>query len=147
MNLQERVISDLKEALLSRDNTKVSVLRMLKSEFKYAEIAQGKELDEQNTIQVIRRELKKRLDAAESYRTANQEGRAQQEENEAKILTAYLPAQADIKEVESYIRDVIKGLDNPGPKNRGEVIKSALSRFSGQTDGKTVSDIVNRLLQ
>ena len=146
MNLEDQITSDLKTALLSSNATAVSVLRLLKSELKNASIAQTGALDEAAGFQVIRREIKKRQDAAELYRKGGRAEQASQEEAEGLILEKYLPAQANPQEVETFIKQAIQEIPNPSAKNKGEIIKLALSKFGNQVDGRTVSEIVNRLL-
>ncbi|MBU6388936.1 GatB/YqeY domain-containing protein [Patescibacteria group bacterium] len=144
MGLSERLLADLKTALLAHDSGAVNTLRMLKSELKNAEIAQGGPVSEESGWQIVRREIKKREEAAKILRDSGRAEQADQEEKEAEILRQYLPAQADPAQVEAYITQLLQ--TNPN-RPKGEVIKETLSHFAGQTDGRTVSELVNRHLQ
>ena len=145
MNLEERLTSDLKQAMLNKESVVVSVLRILKSEMKNASIAAGGTLNDEQATQVIRREINKRQDAATAYRNVKSEERALSEEAEATVLKAYLPAQADSADVEAFVKTLIATFPEVGPKQRGDLIRQTMAHFSSQTDGKTVSEIVSRL--
>lgn len=146
MSSIEQLTADLKSAMINGEALRVSVLRMLKSELKNAEIALGHPLTEDEIINGIRKELKKRVDAVLMYEKGGDKERAESEKDEAVILESYLPAQLDTDIVEAYVTSLIKNIENPSIKNRGEVIKSTVEHFKNQTDGKTVSEIVSRLL-
>lgn len=143
MNLNEQLASDLKEALISRDQVAIDTLRILKSELKNAEIAAGAPLEEAAILQVIRREVKKREEAAATYTKINNATLAEKETAEASLLKKYLPAQVPFETVEKYLSEAI--IANPSA-NKGDLIKQALAHFGDQTDGRTVSGLVNKLL-
>ena len=144
--MQERLIADLKQALLAKDSRAVSVLRMLKSELHNAQISSGKELDEAETLKVLRKEIKKRTEASAAYTNAGSPERAQEEELEAEVLRKYLPPQADIAQVEAFVREVISGLEDRSPRQKGVVIQQVLAKFAGQVESSEVAGLVNRLL-
>jgi len=146
MNLGEQLTSDLKQAMLSKDSMAVSVLRLLRSELKNAEIASGDSLSEDQSIQVIRKEVKKRREAAASFRQAGSEERATGEEAEATVLESYLPTQADPAAIEAFVKSIVVGLAEAGPKQRGDVIRQTMAKFGSAADGKVVAGIVSRLL-
>ena len=146
MNLEEQLTADLKQAMLSQDSVAVSVLRLLRSELKNAEIAAGSSLSEDQSFQVIRKESKKRHDAAAAYRQAGNEERAASEEAEAKVIESYLPAQADPTEIEAFAAGIIAGLPEATARQRGTVIQQTLAKFGAAADSKVVAGIVSRLL-
>jgi uncharacterized protein YqeY len=143
--MQEQLINDLKQALRDGDSTAVSVLRMLKSELHNAHIAQGSELTEDDTIKVIRKEVKKRNEAAAAFQKAGNTERAASEEAEAAILSRYLPAQADAAVVEAFAREAFAQLPDHTPRQKGVLIQQVLQKFNGQVDGSTVAAMVNTL--
>lgn len=146
MDLEQKILADLKSAMLGRLEVETSVLRMLKSELKYAEIAQGSKLNNDQIIQVIRKELKKRKDSAQAFLAAKQNQRAEAESNEAKILEKYLPTQVAPELIEEYIKKQLNQSNNLTGKEKGLLIKDTLAHFGDQTDGQTVASIVNRLI-
>ncbi|MEI6477943.1 MAG: GatB/YqeY domain-containing protein [bacterium] len=141
MDLLERIGADLKAAMIGRDQLTTGTLRLLKSELQNAAISSGSDLDEKGIQQVIRREAKKRRESFQLYTDSGDTERAAQEEAEAKVLEAYLPAQTDPAAVEAFVTTLAgKGL------NKGDAIRQTIEHFQGQADGKTVAETVNRLL-
>lgn len=143
--LSDQLSADLKQAMLNRDATVVSVLRMLQAELKNAAIAKQAPLDEPETLGVIRKEVKKRKDAAEAYTSAGSADRAAAEEGEAAILSRYLPAAADEASVRAFLQEEVAKLGTLEPRHRGELIRSAMAQFAGALDGQTASRLVGEL--
>lgn len=147
MALQDHLSADLKAAMLNRDSATVSVLRMVQAELKNAQIAAGKPLEETEAVQVVRKEIKKRLDTAATYRQAGQPDRAETEEKEAATLSVYLPAETDPTIVKAFLEEKAATLRPLEPKHRGELIRAAMEQFPGTLDGKKVADMVQALYQ
>ncbi len=145
MALQETLTADLKTAMLSRDTQTVSVLRMLQSTLKYSQIEAGKALTDEEIVILIRKEVKKRNESAAAYKNAQQTERADAELAESEILKKYLPASIDPAIIRTFLESEAKAFGQLEPKHKGDLIKAAMQKFAGQTDGKTVSDIVNSL--
>ena len=147
MHFLDRLNADLKEAMLAGNSMAVSVLRMLKSDLKNAEIAAGAPLGEQEIIAIIRKEAKKRSETAQTFLNAGEPERAAQERAEGLLLSQYLPIAPPTEQVEIFVKDYIqKNLPTPSPKDRGGVIKATMLQFQGSVDGSVVSTIVSRLL-
>ncbi|MCC2631540.1 MAG: hypothetical protein K0S20_239 [Patescibacteria group bacterium] len=142
MDLLDTINADLKTAMLGGNKVASMTLRMLKSEIKNAEIATGAPLEEPAITQIIRKEVKKRTEAALAFTNSGHPDRAASEQEEAAILEAYLPTQIDASVVETYIAELIGN----GTTQKGDVIRATLAHFDGQTDGRTVSTIVAKLL-
>lgn len=143
--LSEQLTADLKSAMLNRDTTTVSVLRMLQSELKNAAIAKMADLSLDDEIAVVRKEVKKRTEAAEAYTKAGNADRAQAEEAEATILSAYLPAAADEQDVRAFMKGYAAGLGTLEPRHRGELIKAAREKFGNSLDGQTAAKLAGEL--
>src|SRR5205809_2504955 len=110
MNIQERIDSDLKEAMRSKDTTKLSVLRMLKSALKYATIAKSgaeAELSDAEAAQVVRKQVKQRQDSIESFEKGGRAELANKEKEELSILNAYLPQGMGADELARVVRETI----------------------------------------
>src|SRR5213592_414067 len=110
MTLQERVDSDLKEAMGAKDTTKLGVLRMLKSALKYAAIAKSgaeAELNNAEAAQVIRKQAKQRQDSIESFENGGRAELAEKEKEELSILNGYLPLPMSADELAALIRETI----------------------------------------
>src|SRR5207253_10028100 len=106
----ERVDSDLKEAMRAKDATRLGVLRMLKSAFKYAAIAKSgaeAELNDAEAVQVIRKQVKQRQDSIESFEKGGRAELAEKEREELGILNAYLPRAMSADEVAKVVRETV----------------------------------------
>src|ERR671937_488815 len=110
MTLQERVDSDLKEAMRAKDTTRLGVLRMLKSALKYAAIEKSgadADLTEAESVQVIRRQVKQRQDSIESFEKGGRAELATKEKQELTVLSAYLPEAISPEELSQVVRETI----------------------------------------
>lgn len=146
MFMEEKLKEDLKQAQLSRDEVKVSTLRLLISEINNARISKGEDLNEEDILGVVRREAKKRKEAAEAFRSGDREEQARKEEAELAILEAYLPAQLSTEELTKLVEDSITELGAKSPSDMGKVIGRVLSKSGGAADGSTVSALVKEKL-
>src|SRR5260370_38993009 len=112
MTLQERVDSDLKEAMRAKDTSKLGALRMLKSALKYAAIAKSgaeAELSDAEAVQVVRKQVKQRQDSIESFEKGGRAELAAKEKNELSILNADLPQAISSDELAKVVRETIAG--------------------------------------
>lgn len=140
-----RIEADLREARLARDGERVAALGMLLSALKDAEKSTG-ELDEQTAIQVLTRERKRRVEAAESFREGGREADAAKEEREAAIIDTYLPAPLDAAELTALVEAAIAETGASTPKDLGAVMKLLQPRVAGRADGKAVAEAVRSAL-
>ncbi|MBI2334762.1 GatB/YqeY domain-containing protein [Candidatus Daviesbacteria bacterium] len=141
-----KIRKDLKEALLARDEIKVSTLRLLLSEIKNAEISKGEELKLEEIISIIQREVKKRKEAAEGFRSGNREDSAKKEEAESKVLEDYLPAQLSNEELTKIVEEAINEVGANSMQDMGKVMGAVMGKVQGKADGNTVSQIVKEKL-
>src|SRR5262249_16604528 len=125
---------------------RTSVLRMLISEFKYAQIEKRGPLDENESLQVLQRAIKKRKEAIEMYEKGGRSDLANKEVEELKIIQEFTPAELDEAAVRQRIDEVIQELDAKDKKDLGRVMKEVLSRYKGQIDGKLAQKIVTEKL-
>ena|SRR5690242_2534289 len=149
MTVQQRVDSDLKEAMRAKDATKVGVLRMLKSALKYATIAKSgaeSELSDAEAIQVIRKQAKQRQDSIESFEKGGRTELADKEKEELALLNTYLPQAMSSEELEEIVRETIAELDATSKAQMGAVMKALQAKAGGRVDGKTLSAEVGRQL-
>jgi uncharacterized protein YqeY len=149
MNIQERIDSDLKEAMRARDTAKLGVLRMLKSALKYAAIAKSgaeAELSDAEAGQVIRKQVKQRQDSIESFEKGGRTELANKEKEELSILNAYLPQAMSADEVEKTVREAIAEVGATSKAQMGAVMKAVQAKVAGRVDGKTLSQEVSRRL-
>lgn len=144
--LIDQIQTDLKNAQLARDELKVSTLRLLLSEVKNAEIAQGQQLSDDDIISVVSKEVKKRKEAALSFRNGGREDSAQKEEAEAKVLESYLPEQLTTEELTKIVSEAITETGASGVTDMGQVIGIVMGKVKGRADGGTVSGMVKERL-
>jgi uncharacterized protein YqeY len=149
MTLQQRVDSDLKEAMRAKDATKLGVLRMLKSALKYAAIAKSDaeaELSDTEAVQVIRKQAKQRQDSIESFEKGGRAELADKEKEELAILNGYLPQGMSPDELTKIVRETIAELGATSRAQMGTVMKALQVKADGRADGKTLSTEVARQL-
>jgi uncharacterized protein YqeY len=142
-SLKERIDSDLKEAMRSKDELGTSVLRMLKSAVKYKEVEPGGHaLDDTGVLAVIQTLIKQRRDSVEQFRAGGRPELAEKEEREIARLQSYLPAQLSADELRAEVRAAIAQVGAKGPKDMGAVMKALMPKVQGRAEGKAVSDAV-----
>ncbi len=146
MNPQQRIESEVKEALRGGEKEKLSTLRLLLSEIKNERIRTAEEVDEETFLRLVRKGIKQRKDSAEQYRKGSRAELAEAEEREAEYLLAYLPAQASEAELRAAIEGFVEAEGLSGPGAIGPVMKAMVARFSGRSDGGTISRIAKEVL-
>ena len=149
MTLQERIDSDLKEAMRGKEAARLNVLRMLKSAIKYAAIEKGgaeAELDEAEAAQVIRKQVKQRQDSIDSFEKGGRTELAFKESQELDILNSYLPQAMPRAELENLVRETIAEIGATSKAQMGAVMKALGPKIAGRADGKTISTEVQKQL-
>jgi len=146
MPLLEQIEKDLVEAMKTKDEAKVSTLRMLKSAIHNWQIAQRKEPQDIDILQVAQKEIKSRKDSIEMYRKGEREELVQKEEGEIAILKEYLPEQVNPSEIRAKVKEIITQTGASGLQDMGKVMGPIMSEFKGKADGTTVSSIVKEEL-
>jgi uncharacterized protein YqeY len=147
MTLQEKIQSHLADAMRSKDQLRLSVLRMMKSAVKNKEVEKMKALEESEIIAVLNTLVKQRKDSVEQFRNGGREELAQKEEAEIKIIEEYLPAAATEEEVRRAVEDAIHETGAASMKDMGKVMKATMARLAGKSaDGSRVSQLVKERL-
>jgi uncharacterized protein len=148
MTLQQRVDADLKDAMRAKDTTKLGVLRMLKSAFKYAAIAKGAEaeLSDAEGAQVIRKQVKQRQDSIQSFEKAGRAELVEKEREELSILNQYLPQPISADEISKIVRETIAETGATSRAQMGAVMKALQAKVAGRVDGKELSAEVQKQL-
>lgn len=144
--MQDRIQKDLKQAQLQRYEIKVSTLRLLLSEIHNLEIQKNGEISDADLVQVIQREVKKRKEAADSFRTGGREEAALKEEAEGKILETYLPAQVSTEELTQVVEQTIKEVGAVSVADMGRVMSAVMGKVASKADGGAVSALVREKL-
>jgi uncharacterized protein YqeY len=147
MTLQEKIQLHLADAMKSKDQLRLSVLRMMKTAVKNKEIEKMKPLDEGEGIAVLNTLVKQRKDSAEQFRTGGREEMATKEEAEIKIIEEYLPAAASEDDIRNAIGEAIQETGASSMKDMGKVMKATMARLAGKpADGSLVSQLVKEKL-
>ena len=143
MTLQEKIQSHLTDAMRSKDQLRLSVLRMMKSAVKNKEIEKMKALEESELLAVLITLVKQRKDSVEQFRRGGRQELADKEEAEIKIIEEYLPAAASEQEIQQAVAQAIEETGAASMKDMGKVMKATLARLSGKSaDGARVSQLV-----
>lgn len=149
MDIQGKLERDLKTALLSGDKSRVETLKGIKNAIQYKAVdvkTADKGLTEEQILQLLSKEAKKRQEAADLYRQAGEAGRAEAELSEKKIIEEYLPAKLSDEEVLSVIREEISKIPEPAPADMGRIIGLVKARLGAQADGSTIARLVKEVL-
>jgi uncharacterized protein YqeY len=147
MPLIDQVQQDMVAAMKSRDEARLSALRMIKAALMKQKVDSPKPLDEAAEMRVLKSLIKQRTDAAEMFRKAGRNEQADKEEAERKLIESYLPAAASDQEIESAIAEALSETGITSLKQMGVVMKAAQAKLKGKTvDGKTLSDRVRARL-
>lgn len=145
--MEEKIREDLKQAQLSRDEVKISTLRLLLSELSNAKIAKGTDLlSDGDIITVIQKEAKKRAESIESFRNGAREDLASKEEAELEILQTYLPEQLSDEELTKVIEEVITNTGATSLADMGKIIGAVMGKVGQKAEGARVSMIVRSKL-
>lgn len=148
MSVKERLQEDMKQAMKDKEAGKfrLSVIRMVRSSIKNAEIDRRKELTDEEVIEILARELKLRRDAAEEFKKGNRPDLVDSLEREIGILMEYMPAQLSAEEIRSLVIAAIDEVQAASPKDMGKVMNKLMPAVKGRADGKLVNAIVRELL-
>lgn len=148
MSLNDQLLADMKEAMKEREAGKVrlSTIRMIRAAQKEAEIDKHRDLTDEELLEVIHRELKKRKESLSEYERANRPEMVQQLQIEISVLQAYLPEQLGEDEIRAIVQEAITATGATGPQDMGRVMKAVMPSFKGRADGKLVNQIVKELL-
>jgi len=147
MNLEQRIMDDLKAAMKARNALELETLRSIKSKMKYFQIDQKREnLSEEDILGVIQKLVKQSKDAIADFQKGNREDLVAKEEGEMEILKKYLPESLSKADLSELIKTVIAETGAEGKKDFGKVMKAVIQKVKGRADGKEVSTIVGELL-
>jgi uncharacterized protein YqeY len=141
MTLAEKVRTDMTSAMKAGEKDRVGALRLVLSELQKAAKEGG--ADE---LAVLRRERKRRLEAAEQFRGGGRPELAEQEESEAKLIEGYLPAEMSDEQLNAVVVAAIAETGASGQRDMGAVMKLVMARVEGRAEGKRVSEQVRAAL-
>ena len=146
MDIVERLQADMKQAMKNKDKFRLSVIRMIRSEIQNLEISKSGSVSEDDVIEVLSREKKKRSESLEEYKQAGRDDIVEDLKSEISILEEYLPAQLSDDELKAIIQDAIHKVGATSPKDMGKVMQEVMPQVKGRADGKQVNRFVSELL-
>lgn len=149
MNLEQKIMTDIKAAMLARDTGKLEALRAIKAAIlleKTRRTAFVETISEEEEIKLLQKMVKQRRESAEIFRSQGRTDLAETEESQVSVIEAYLPKQLDIEDVRVVIADLIKNIDAKSIKDMGKVMGKASKQLMGKADNKTIAAIVKELL-
>ena len=146
--LAAQLRADLTAAMKRRDGVATSALRMTLAAIQQATVAgtEAKELTDDEILKVLGKEVKKRVEAAEAFRSADRPERADQEQAERDVLAAYLPAALSPEELDALVTEVLAEGGFSGMGAMGPAMKAVTAKVAGRADGKIVSAMVRERL-
>lgn len=147
MSLVEQLREDMKLAMKTKDALRLSTIRMLLSSVSYARIEKRDELTDDEVLEVLSREAKRRREAIDAADAGGRSDVADKERAELDIVSAYLPKQLDEAEIEAIAREVVAEVGVTDLKDRGKVMGPLMARVRGRADGKLVGQVVERILR
>lgn len=146
MALTDRLADDMKSALRNRETVRLGLIRMIRAQIKNREIAKGKDLSDEEAVEVVSSLIKSRKEALEFAVKGDREDLVAQAEEELKILASYLPEQLSEEEIRSVVREAIDRTGAEGPGDLGRIMGAVMPRVKGKADGRLVNHIVRECL-
>jgi uncharacterized protein len=141
MSLLNQVQDDVKSAMKAGERERVHALRMIADALQKAEKDNGAD-----PVEVLQRERKRRLEAAEAYRDGGRADAAEAEEREAEIITSYMPEQLSDEDLRAIVGDALAKSGASSPQEMGKVMSLVMPQVKGRADGKRVSAAVKEML-
>jgi uncharacterized protein len=146
VSLIGRIESELKEATLARDVERRDALRLILTALRGAQKELQRPLKDDEELQVLQRERKRRIEAAEAFRSGGREEQARGEEHELEVLQEFMPEPLSEEELEEIIDDVIAEVGATSMRDLGRVMADVMPQVAGRVDGSTVSQVVREKL-
>jgi len=148
MQLIDTISEEIKSAMKAREQLKLETLRSIKKELLEARTAKdsGGSVSEEDEIRILRKMLKQRNDAAEIYKNQGRKDLSDKEEQEAEIISVFLPQPMSADEIEKTVKEIITKTGATSIKEMGKVMSEATAALAGKAEGKEISVIVKKLL-
>jgi uncharacterized protein YqeY len=146
MSLIEQIEEELKTAMRARDRDRTDVLRLTLASLRSAEKEVQRPLKEDEELHVLQRERKRRIEAAEGFRSGGREEQAAKEERELEVIKEFMPEPIDEEELERIIDDAIAETGATSLRDLGRVMADVMPQVAGRADGSAVSQVVREKL-
>jgi uncharacterized protein YqeY len=148
MSLEQKIMTELKAAMLAKDEAALRSLREVKAAILLAKTSEGAsgEMKEEEEIKLLHKLVKQRKDSLEIFQQQNRADLAKKEEEEIAIISKFLPKQMSAEEVKAELVKIIAAVGATSPADMGKVMGAATKQLGGKADGKTISGLVKELL-
>ena len=147
MSLEKKIMNDIKEAMLAKDNLRLNVCRAIKSEILIIKTQKkSQELSDDKELDILQKLLKQRKESERIYQNQNRLDLANDEKNQANIIAEYLPTPYSKDELIELVDTLINELGISSKQEMGKLIAEVMRRSKGRADGKTISDCVKERL-
>ena len=146
MSLQQRIESAMREAMLARDVRRTGTLRMAMAAFQNRRIELGRDLTDEDVVDVLSKQMKQRRESIEHFKAAGRDSMVQVEEEESAIIAEFLPQPLAQDERRALVSAAIAETGASSPSDRGKVMGRLAPQVKGRADGKAVSDMVRAQL-
>ncbi len=148
MSLEQNIMTELKAAMIAKDEAALRSLRAIKAAILLAKTADGKQgdINEEDEIKLLQKLAKQRKDSLAVFVEQNREDLAQKEREELAVIEKFLPAQMDEESVKQILKDIMSQVGASGPGDMGKVMGVATKQLAGKADGKLISALVKELL-
>ena len=148
MNLEQKIMAELKTAMLAKDEKALRSLRAIKAAILLAKTSEGAggDLKEEDEIKLLQKLVKQRRDSLEIFTQQNRTDLAQKEQEEIEIIEKFLPKQLSGEELKTIIANIIAETGASSPADMGKVMGVATKQLAGKADGKAISALVKELL-
>ncbi len=144
--LKEKLLEDMKTSMRDKNNLRKNVIQMVRAAILQVEKDKHIELNDEQIVEIIAKESKKRKDSLSDYEKSGREDLIEQIKEEIEILSEYLPKQLEKEEIEKIVEEVITEVGAQTIKDMGKVMKAAKEKIGVAADGKTINEIVKQKL-
>lgn len=148
MNLEQKIMAEMKEAMKAKDEANLRALRAIKAEIIKAKTdpGAGGEISAEKEVSLLQKMMKQRKDSLEIYQQQNREDLARKEQEEMEVIEKFLPQQLTGEELKAEVQQIISETGASSPADMGKVMGAATKKLAGRADGKSISAMVKELL-
>lgn len=145
--LKEKLLDDMKEAMKEKDNIRKNAIQMVRAAILQVEKDNGITLEDDKIMEIIAKEFKKRKDSLPDYERSGREDLISQVKKEMEVIGKYLPEQLSKEEIEEIVKEIIIKTGADSIKDMGKIMKGAKEKIGSRADGKTINEIVKKMLE
>lgn len=147
MSLKQKLQEDLKSSMKNKDTVRKSVVTLIRASIKQSEVDNRVELEDEDIIDIIAKQLKQRKDVLVQFKDAKREDLVSEAEAEIEVLKEYLPQQLSEEELSEIVKSTISELGATSMKDMGKIMSAMKPKVKGRADGKLINELVKNNLQ